>query len=101
VTRKTPAKALVRHAARQDCDPCGRRDGKDDTPDEHAQTSAPTDMTNGVSSITLCAKPMLRLKDMEELSALCDRLFRDENNVARFLTMMMIKTAKEETAVRV
>ena len=43
---------------------------------------------------------MLRLKDMEEFSDLCDRLFRDQTNVARFFTMMVIKTAKEETAVR-
>ncbi|MCD2174628.1 Lrp/AsnC family transcriptional regulator [Rhizobium sp. C4] len=44
---------------------------------------------------------MLRLKDMEEFSDLCDRLFRDQTNVARFFTMMVIKTAKEETALRV
>ena len=43
---------------------------------------------------------MLRLKDMEEFSDLCDRLFRDQTNVARFFTMMVIKTAKEQTAVR-
>jgi Lrp/AsnC family transcriptional regulator, leucine-responsive regulatory protein len=43
---------------------------------------------------------MLRLRDMEEFDALCDRLFRDEVNVARFVTMMVIKTAKEETAIR-
>ncbi|THF52004.1 Lrp/AsnC family transcriptional regulator [Allorhizobium terrae] len=43
---------------------------------------------------------MLRLRDMEEFDALCDRLFRDEINVARFVTMMVIKTAKEETAIR-
>lgn len=43
---------------------------------------------------------MLRLKDMEEFSDLCDRLFRDQTNVARFFTMMVIRTAKEETAVR-
>lgn len=44
---------------------------------------------------------MLRLKDMEEFAELCDRLFRDQTNVARFFTMMVIRTAKEETAVRV
>lgn len=44
---------------------------------------------------------MLRLKDMEEFAELCDRLFRDQTNVARFFTMMVIKTAKDETAVRV
>lgn len=43
---------------------------------------------------------MLRLKDMEEYAVLCDRLFRDQTNVARFFTMMVIKTAKEETFVR-
>ena len=43
---------------------------------------------------------MLRLADMEEFDALCDRLFRDQTNVARFFTMMIIRTAKEETAIR-
>lgn len=43
---------------------------------------------------------MLRLRDMDEFEALCDRLFRDETNVARFFTMMVIRTAKEETAIR-
>lgn len=43
---------------------------------------------------------MLRLRDMEEFEHLCDRLFRDETNVARFFTMMVIRTAKEETAIR-
>lgn len=43
---------------------------------------------------------MLRLRDMEEFEFLCDRLFRDETNVARFVTMMVIRTAKEETAIR-
>lgn len=43
---------------------------------------------------------MLFLRDMEELDALCDRLFRDRTNVARFFTMMVIRTAKEETAIR-
>lgn len=43
---------------------------------------------------------MLRLRDMEEFEFLCDRLFRDETNVARFFTMMVIRTAKEETAIR-
>ncbi len=42
---------------------------------------------------------MLRLRDMEEFDSLCDRLFRDETNVARFFTMMIIRTAKEETAI--
>ncbi len=44
---------------------------------------------------------MLRLRDMEEFDALCDRLFRDDKNVARFVTMAVIRTAKEETAIRV
>lgn len=43
---------------------------------------------------------MLRLVDMEEYDALCERLFRDQTNVARFFTMMIIRTAKEETAIR-
>ncbi|MCY0094377.1 Lrp/AsnC family transcriptional regulator [Hoeflea ulvae] len=43
---------------------------------------------------------MLRLHDMEEFDALCDRLFRDQNNVARFFTMIVIRSAKEETAIR-
>lgn len=42
----------------------------------------------------------LCLRDMEEFDALCDRLFRDRTNVARFFTMMVIRTAKEETAIR-
>jgi Lrp/AsnC family leucine-responsive transcriptional regulator len=42
---------------------------------------------------------MLHLRDMEEFDALCDRLFRDQTNVARFFTMMVIRTAKNETAV--
>ncbi|TCU19345.1 Lrp/AsnC family transcriptional regulator [Rhizobium sullae] len=42
---------------------------------------------------------MVRLRDMEELDALCERLFRDQTNVARFFTMMIIRTAKEETAI--
>lgn len=42
---------------------------------------------------------VLRLRDMEEFDALCDRLFRDQTNVARFFTMMVIRTAKDDTAV--
>lgn len=42
---------------------------------------------------------MLGLRDMEEFDALCDRLFRDQTNVARFFTMMVIRTAKLETSV--
>ncbi|HWU61597.1 MAG TPA: Lrp/AsnC family transcriptional regulator [Ensifer sp.] len=54
-------------------------------------------VVTGESDVVL----MLRLTSMEEFSDLCDRLFRDQTNVARFFTMMVIKTAKEETAVRV
>lgn len=43
---------------------------------------------------------MMRLRDMEEFDALCNRLFRDETNVTRFVTMMIIRTAKDETAIR-
>jgi Lrp/AsnC family leucine-responsive transcriptional regulator len=42
---------------------------------------------------------MLRLADMEEFDALCDRLFRNSSNVARFYTMFVIRTAKEATAI--
>lgn len=37
---------------------------------------------------------MLNLHDMEKSDTLCDRLFRDQTNVARFFTMMVIRTAK-------
>jgi DNA-binding Lrp family transcriptional regulator len=42
---------------------------------------------------------MLRLKDMEELEAVCERLFRNRSNVARYYTMFVTQTAKEETAM--
>jgi len=42
---------------------------------------------------------VLRLRNMEEYDALCDRLFRDQTNIARFFTMMVIRTAKDETAI--
>ncbi|OCK58030.1 Lrp/AsnC family transcriptional regulator [Bradyrhizobium sp. LMTR 3] len=42
---------------------------------------------------------MLRLRDMEEFDAICERLFRDRTNVARFYTMFVIRTAKEATAI--
>lgn len=42
---------------------------------------------------------MLRLRDMEEFEALCERLFRDRSNVARFYTMFVTRTAKEVTAI--
>lgn len=44
---------------------------------------------------------MMRLKDMDEFDALCDKLFRDRTNVARFYTMIIIRTAKEETAISI
>ncbi|MEO9874652.1 MAG: Lrp/AsnC family transcriptional regulator [Anderseniella sp.] len=44
---------------------------------------------------------MMRLKDMDEFDALCDKLFRDRTNVARFYTMIIIRTAKEETALAI
>jgi Lrp/AsnC family leucine-responsive transcriptional regulator len=42
---------------------------------------------------------MLRLVDMDEFDVLCERLFRDRSNVARFYTMFVIRTAKEATAI--
>ena len=44
---------------------------------------------------------MMRLKDIDEFDALCDKLFRDRTNVARFYTMIIIRTAKEETAITI
>ena len=43
----------------------------------------------------------MRLKDMEEFDALCDRLFRGDTNVVRFHSLIVIRTAKEETAIAV
>lgn len=43
---------------------------------------------------------MLRLSGMEEFDGLCERLFRNETNVARFYTMFVIRTGKETTAIR-
>lgn len=42
---------------------------------------------------------MLRLKDMEELDALTERLFREESNVARYYTTFVIRTGKETTEI--
>lgn len=50
----------------------------------------------GASDVVL----ILRLCDMEEYDALCHRLFQDQTNVARYVTMIVIRTAKEETAIR-
>ena len=44
---------------------------------------------------------MMRLKDMDVFDALCDKLFRERTNVARFYTMIIIRTAKEETAISI
>jgi DNA-binding Lrp family transcriptional regulator len=43
---------------------------------------------------------MLRLSDMAEFDALCERLFRDHANVARYYTSFVIRTAKETTAIQ-
>lgn len=42
---------------------------------------------------------VMRLADMEEFDALCERLFRDRTNVARFYTLVVIRTAKDDTAI--
>lgn len=42
---------------------------------------------------------ILRLADMDELNALCDRLLRDEHFVTRFRTLIVMQTAKESTAI--
>ncbi|RWP40083.1 MAG: Lrp/AsnC family transcriptional regulator [Mesorhizobium sp.] len=42
---------------------------------------------------------MLRLMDMDEFDTLCERLFRDRTNVARYYTVFVIRTAKETTAI--
>lgn len=43
---------------------------------------------------------MVRVRDMEEFDLLTKRLFSDQTNVARYITTMVIRTAKEETAFR-
>lgn len=42
---------------------------------------------------------ILSLRDMEEYVALCERLFRSGNNVARYYTMFATRTAKETSAI--
>jgi Lrp/AsnC family leucine-responsive transcriptional regulator len=42
---------------------------------------------------------MLSLSDMQEFDVLCERLFRDGSNVARYYTMFVIRAAKETTAI--
>lgn len=41
----------------------------------------------------------LRLRDMAEFDVLCERLFRTATGVKRFYTMVVIRTAKEDTAI--
>ncbi len=42
---------------------------------------------------------ILRLVDMEELNAFCDRLLRDDHYVSRFRTLFVMQTTKESTAI--
>jgi Lrp/AsnC family transcriptional regulator, leucine-responsive regulatory protein len=42
---------------------------------------------------------MLRLSNMQEYDALCERLFTATSNVARFYTYFVIRTAKETTTI--
>lgn len=42
---------------------------------------------------------LVRPSDMTEFDELCESLLRDGDNVARFRTMIVTRTAKEETAV--
>lgn len=42
---------------------------------------------------------MLRLADMKEFDALCERLFDDRSNIARYYTMFVIRTGKETTVI--
>ena len=42
---------------------------------------------------------VLRLQDMAEFDSLCERLFREDTGVRRFYTMVVIRTAKDETAI--
>ncbi len=44
---------------------------------------------------------MLRLIDMGEFDALCERLFKTQSNVARYFTMFVIRTAKETTMIHI
>lgn len=42
---------------------------------------------------------MLRVADMDEVTALCELLFGEGSNVTRYYTMVVNKTAKETTAI--
>lgn len=44
---------------------------------------------------------IMRLIDMNEFHHVCERLFRDDKNIARFRTLFVMQTAKEETAIPV
>lgn len=44
---------------------------------------------------------ILRLVDMAEYQDLCERLFRNDANVARFRTLFVMEAAKEDTAIPV
>ena len=44
---------------------------------------------------------MLRLADMKEFGSLCERLFDDRSNIARYYTMFVVRTGKETTAIPV
>lgn len=39
------------------------------------------------------------LKDMEEFDAICERLFRNDTNVSRFQTMVVLRTAKDGNTI--
>ncbi|MUZ74491.1 AsnC family transcriptional regulator [Agrobacterium vitis] len=43
----------------------------------------------------------LHLRDMSEYERLCNRLFGEKTNVSRFVGMVVIRTAKEETAIAI
>lgn len=42
---------------------------------------------------------MLRVADMDEVTALCELLFDERSNVTRYYTMIVKKTGKETTAI--
>ncbi|MDQ6437867.1 Lrp/AsnC family transcriptional regulator [Mesorhizobium sp. LHD-90] len=44
---------------------------------------------------------MLRLADMKEFGSLCERLFDDRSDIARYYTMFVVRTGKETTAIPV
>jgi len=42
---------------------------------------------------------ILRTRNMEQLNEISDKLFSEQNNVARYFTMIIRRTEKEETAI--